>query len=127
MSGLQSYGNLGYQSYTHNVLQAPYGQSSNFGSTFNNGLTSTTFNVQSFLPGSGPFQTNQKAQQFASPQFLPVLAGMGQAQAIDLPNVGLGQFLFNPNFFQFPPSFLQSWGNYFQSPLNGWFPPAYAT
>jgi hypothetical protein len=124
----QANSGMGYNSYTQNVLQ-PFGQFSNHGSTYNNGNGRLNFNVSSYIPvnGNGEFSTKEKVKEFATNEFNPVLTALGRAGAFDVPFHGLGEFLFDVNRNPIPDGFANAWGNYFASPFNFGFPPAYGT
>lgn len=116
MVNWQSANGLGFNSYTRNILLAPFGHATYHGSTYNNGFGRLRFNVNSYLPGNGPFSTYQRVKEFDNMQFLPVLYALGRAGVTDLPRLSLAEFLYNPNRFMVPPDFADAWGRYFSVP-----------
>ncbi len=111
---------FGYRSQTQNIYQAPFGQTSNFGSVYNNGFSRLRFNVSSFLPGNGPFTTTQKAREISSQEFLPVLAALFRSGRLPVPPISLGDRLSNPQLFTLPPGYTQAWGQEFNVPGLNW-------
>lgn len=107
---------LGYKSAQQSV-KTNAGQTTNFASNYNNGVSRLRFQTSSFVPGQGPFQNNLKAKEFGSNDFGGVLVGLNQGGALKLPYAGLGEFLLNPAKFQFPPDFLDAWSNFFATQI----------